>query len=192
MYALTLNGANITQYSQVVGKLTVGIGSDTTRYSAGIWSNGTLYIELIGDNTVDLSGNDTVSDTSCAALYIGSYDYPKVYPYLAFSGSGSATFKGGNSDKNSCGIYSISNAIMNGTGTVTAEGGTCGAGGYYGYGSYGNRNPCRGNLCYDDSLPAFHFRKHQHPAGSLIQGTCPQASRQGKNRHPLFHYRCYL
>ena len=137
MYVLTLNGANITQYSQVVGKLTVGIGSDTTRYSAGIWSNGTLYIELIGDNTVDLSGNDTVSDTSCAALYIGSYDYPKVYPYLTFSGSGSATFKGGSSDKNSCGIYSISNAIMSGTGTVTAEGGTCGAGGYYGYGSYG-------------------------------------------------------
>ena len=115
---LTLNNANIETYTWsrygVVGYINqAGIW-------AGIHADGSLVIDLIGENTIDLTGAGTL-DADCAAIALGC-----EYQWLTFRGDGNLTAKSGKTSGNSFGALSTASVTMSGTGTVELLGGECG------------------------------------------------------------------
>lgn len=148
--SLTLNNASIKKYSWsrygVVGYINqAGIW-------AGIHTDGSLVINLIGENTIDLTGVGTL-DADCAAIAIG-----QEYQWLTFTGDGSLTAKSGKTSGNSFGALATASVTMSGTGTVKLLGGECG----YNKVSAGIYN--QGTL--DDNAATIDPRK-----GTLIAGT---------------------
>lgn len=148
--SLTLNNASIKKYSWsrygVVGYINqAGIW-------AGIHTDGSLVINLIGENTIDLTGGGTL-DADCAAIAIG-----QEYQWLTFTGDGSLTAKSGKTSGNSFGALATASVTMSGTGTVKLLGGECG----YNKVSAGIYN--QGTL--DDNAATIDPRK-----GTLIAGT---------------------
>ena len=115
---LTLKDANIEKYTWsrygVVGYINqAGIW-------AGIHTDGSLVIDLIGENTIDLTGAGTL-DADCAAIALG-----QEYQWLTFRGDGNLTATSGKTSGNSFGVLATASVTMNGTGTVTLLGGECG------------------------------------------------------------------
>lgn len=148
--SLTLNNASIKKYSWsrygVVGYINqAGIW-------AGIHTDGSLVINLIGENTIDLTGVGTL-DADCAAIALG-----QEYQWLTFTGDGSLTAKSGKTSGNSFGALATASVTMSGTGTVKLLGGECG----YNKVSAGIYN--QGTL--DDNAATIDPRK-----GTLIAGT---------------------
>lgn len=148
--SLTLNNASIKKYSWsrygVVGYINqAGIW-------AGIHTDGSLVINLIGENSIDLTGVGTL-DADCAAIALG-----QEYQWLTFTGDGSLTAKSGKTSGNSFGALATASVTMSGTGTVKLLGGECG----YNKVSAGIYN--QGTL--DDNAATIDPRK-----GTLIAGT---------------------
>ena len=115
---LTLKDANIEKYTWsrygVVGYINqAGIW-------AGIHTDGSLVIDLIGENTIDLTGAGTL-DADCAAIALG-----QEYQWLTFRGDGNLTATSGKTSGNSFGVLATASVTMSGTGTVTLLGGECG------------------------------------------------------------------
>ena len=115
---LTLKDANIEKYTWsrygVVGYINqAGIW-------AGIHTDGSLVIDLIGENTIDLTGAGTL-DADCAAIALG-----QEYQWLTFRGDGNLTVTSGKTSGNSFGVLATASVTMSGTGTVTLLGGECG------------------------------------------------------------------
>lgn len=149
-HSLTLNNASIKKYSWsrygVVGYINqAGIW-------AGIHTDGSLVINLIGENTIDLTGVGTL-DADCAAIALG-----QEYQWLTFTGDGSLTAKSGKTSGNSFGALATASVTMSGTGTVKLLGGECG----YNKVSAGIYN--QGTL--DENAATIDPRK-----GTLIAGT---------------------
>lgn len=149
-HSLTLNNASIKKYSWsrygVVGYINqAGIW-------AGIHTDGSLVINLIGENTIDLTGVGTL-DADCAAIALG-----QEYQWLTFTGDGSLTAKSGKTSGNSFGALAMASVTMSGTGTVKLLGGECG----YNKVSAGIYN--QGTL--DENAATIDPRK-----GTLIAGT---------------------
>ena len=115
---LTLKDANIEKYTWsrygVVGYINqAGIW-------AGIHTDGSLVIDLIGENTIDLTGAGTL-DADCAAIALG-----QEYQWLTFRGDGNLTATSGKTSGNSFGVLATASVTMSGTGTVTLLGSECG------------------------------------------------------------------
>ncbi|MBU5456205.1 hypothetical protein [Oscillibacter sp. MSJ-31] len=149
-HSLTLNNASIKKYSWsrygVVGYINqAGIW-------AGIHTDGSLVINLIGENTIDLTGAGTL-DADCAAIALG-----QEYQWLTFTGDGNLTAKSGKTSGNSFGALATASVTMSGTGTVKLLGGECG----YNKGSAGIYN--QGSMEDNDAIIAPR-------TGTLIAGT---------------------
>ena len=115
---LTLKDANIEKYTWsrygVVGYINqAGIW-------AGIHTDGSLVIDLIGENTIDLTGAGTL-DADCTAIALG-----QEYQWLTFRGDGNLTATSGKTSGNSFGVLATASVTMSGTGTVTLLGSECG------------------------------------------------------------------
>lgn len=134
---LTLNNADIKGFSWsrygVVGRLNqAGIW-------AGIHTDGTINLILIGENTVDLTGWGEFN-ADCAGIAVGN-----EYQDITFSGDGDLEVKSGESVGHSFGLLSYGAVTMSGKGTVTLLGGECGynktSAGIYNMGSMEDNHP---------------------------------------------------
>lgn len=134
---LTLNNADIKGFSWsrygVVGRLNqAGIW-------AGIHTDGTINLILIGENTVDLTGWGEFN-ADCAGIAVGN-----EYQDITFSGDGDLEVKSGESVGHSFGLLSYGAVTMSGKGTVTLLGGECGynktSAGIYNQGSLEDNHP---------------------------------------------------
>ena len=134
---LTLNNADIKGFSWsrygVVGRLNqAGIW-------AGIHTDGTINLILIGENTVDLTGWGEFN-ADCAGIAVGN-----EYQDITFSGDGDLEVKSGESVGHSFGLLSYGAVTMSGKGAVTLLGGECGynktSAGIYNQGSLEDNHP---------------------------------------------------
>ncbi len=134
---LTLNGATIKGYSWsrygVVGFINqAGIW-------AGIHTDGTINLILIGENTVDLTGLGELN-ADCAGIAVGN-----EYQDITFNGDGDLVVRSGESVGHSFGLLSYGAVTMSGKGTVELLGGKCGynktSAGIYNMGSMEDNHP---------------------------------------------------
>lgn len=92
-------------------------------FGACIWTRGSLIIECIGDNLINLEENPKI-DGDCAGIAIGT-----DVSWLTFKGDGDLTVKGGPATGNSYGLIAPFSVKMEGTGVLTFLGGECGSNG---------------------------------------------------------------
>lgn len=116
--SITLRNAVITKCSWTNYGLTGGV----TRGGmyAGIHTNGSIYIDLEGDNRIDLSGYAKIEGT-CAGIAAGNDNQG-----ITFRGSGNLTVQSGTATSNSFGLFIGLAVVMDGTGCVELLGGACG------------------------------------------------------------------
>ena len=127
--SLTLNNASIKNGSWSKYGL---INVTQAILFAGIHTDGSLVIELVGENIVDLSGLGQISG-DCAGIALGN-----EYQWLTFTGTGSLTVQSGNTTGNSFGVFTRASVTVGATlgetesdrandqCSVTALGGKCG------------------------------------------------------------------
>ncbi len=92
-------------------------------FGACIWTRGSLIIECIGDNLINLEEISKI-DGDCAGIAIGT-----DVSWLTFKGDGDLTVKGGPATGNSYGLIAPFSVKMEGTGVLTFLGGECGSNG---------------------------------------------------------------
>lgn len=97
--------------------------SSNAYFGACIWTRGSLIIECIGDNLINLEENPEI-DGDCAGIAIGT-----DVSWLTFKGDGDLTVKGGPATGNSYGLIAPFSVKMEGTGVLTFLGGECGSNG---------------------------------------------------------------
>lgn len=116
--SITLRNAVITKCSWTNYGLTGGV----TRGGmyAGIHTNGSIYIDLEGDNRIDLSGYAKIEGT-CAGIAAGNDNQG-----ITFRGSGNLTVQSGTATSSSFGLFIGLAVVMDGTGCVELLGGACG------------------------------------------------------------------
>lgn len=129
---LTLNKADIRKVSASrYGLISTGSGVQQSIF-AGIHTDGSLVITLIGENTVDLTDLGEIKG-DCAGIALGC-----EYQWLTFTGTGSLTVHSGEATGHSFGIFTRAAVTVGETRgetaeylardncTVTALGGPCG------------------------------------------------------------------
>ncbi len=126
---LTLNKADIRKGSASrYGLISTGSGVQQSIF-AGIHTDGSLVITLIGENTVDLTGLGEITG-DCAGIALGN-----EYQWLTFTGIGSLTVRSGEATGHSFGIFTRASVTVGATRgedlandncTVNVYGGPCG------------------------------------------------------------------
>lgn len=109
---LTLNNATITRSSWSK----YGLSNGVTKYNglyAGIHTDGSIYIKLIGDNTVNVYSATDMFTSDCAGIAAAN-----EYQSIEFTGDGNLLVQGGRTTKNSFGVVVGSSVVMSGTGKV--------------------------------------------------------------------------
>lgn len=123
---LTLNGADIRNGSASRYGLIYTIQA---QIFAGIHTDGSLVITLIGENTVDLTDLSEIKG-DCAGIALGN-----EYQWLTFTGTGSLTVQSGEATGHSFGIFTRASVTVGATRgedlandncTVNVYGGPCG------------------------------------------------------------------
>ena len=114
---LTLQNANLSQYSWINSSVVyenypVGGGM----YGCILTTSG-IYIDLVGSNSIDLSGV-SVEKGSCVGIYANG---------ITFRGDGDITIQSGTGAKDSFGVCTYFSTVFEGTGNVSIFGGPCGA-----------------------------------------------------------------
>ena len=117
---LTLNNATITKpsWSQY------GLNTGVTKYNglyAGVHTDGSINIKLIGDNTISVYSATTMFDTNCAGIAAANENES-----IKFTGSGNLIVEGGRTSKNSFGAIAGGSVVMSGTGSVEIYGSVSG------------------------------------------------------------------
>lgn len=97
--------------------------SSNAYFGACIWTRGSLIIECIGDNLINLEETSEI-DGDCAGIAIGI-----TGSWLTFKGDGDLTVKGGPATGDSYGLIAPFSIKMGGTGTLKFLGGKCGSNG---------------------------------------------------------------
>lgn len=113
---LTLQNANLSQYSWINSSVVyenypVGGGM----YGCILTTSG-IYIDLVGSNSIDLSGV-SVEKGSCVGIYANG---------ITFRGDGDITIQSGTGAKDSFGVCTYLSTAFEGTGNVSIFGGPCG------------------------------------------------------------------
>lgn len=109
---LTLNNATITRSSWSK----YGLSNGVTKYNglyAGIHTDGSIYIKLIGDNTVNVYSATDMFTSDCAGIAAANESQS-----IEFTGDGNLLVQGGRTTKNSFGVVAGSSVVMSGTGKV--------------------------------------------------------------------------
>lgn len=126
---LTLNKADIRKGSASrYGLISTGSGVQQSIF-AGIHTDGSLVITLIGENTVDLTSLGEITG-DCAGIALGN-----EFQWLTFTGIGSLTIRSGKATGHSFGIFTRASVTVGATRgedlandkcTVNVYGGPCG------------------------------------------------------------------